>query len=77
MGGFEERTRAREIRIEIKTCRNRSSGRRVLGISRQQTEDVIAPSMPCLDHQAQIRGQGAIVRRPGRLVILVWFGDVI
>lgn len=33
--------------------------------------------MPRLDHQAQIRRQSSIVRRSGRLVVLVWGRDVI
>lgn len=70
-------TGAREVRVEVQSGLHSGTSRWLLRISRQKTENVVAPSMPRLDHQAKIGRERPIVRRPRRLIILVRGGDII
>lgn len=72
-----EPTSAREVRIEIQSTRHRRSRGWLLGIARQQAEDIVASSMSRFNHQAQIRRQCSVVGRSGRLIVLVRRGHVI
>ena len=64
-------TSPRKIRIEVQTRLHRRPRRWFLGIPRNQTEDVIASTMPRLHHETEIWRQSTVVRRARRLVILV------
>ena len=66
-----------KIRIEVQPSRDSRPWWRLLRISCQQREDVIASSVSGLDHQAQIWWQCTIISRPGCLVVLIWWRDVI
>lgn len=68
---------AGEVGVEVEATRHRRSGRRVLGVARQETEDVVAAAVPRLDDQAQVGRQGTVVGRARRLVVFVGLGYVV
>ena len=70
-------TSSGKVRIEIKSRGNRSSWRWLFRVPCQQTEDVIAPPMPCFDHQTQVRRQSTVVGRSGSFIVFVGFRYIV
>lgn len=70
-------TGAWEVGVEIQPALHLRSRGRVFGIPSQQAENVVATTMPGLDHQAQIGWQSPIIGCSGSFVVFVGWEHVI
>jgi hypothetical protein len=70
-------TSAREVRVEVEAGGNDGAGGRLLGVTSQKGEDVVAATVTSLGDERKIRGQGTVVGGAGSLVVLVGVGDVV
>jgi hypothetical protein len=64
-------TSAGKVGVEVEAGRDDSARRRLLRVAGQQAEDVVGAAVSRLDHERQIRGQGAVVGGARGLVVLV------
>jgi hypothetical protein len=70
-------TSAREVRVEVEARRNDGAGRRLLRVTSQKGEDVVAATVTGLGDERKIRGQSTVVGGAGSLVVLVGVGNVV
>jgi hypothetical protein len=70
-------TSAGEVRVEVEARGNDGAGGRLLGVTSQKGEDVVAATVTGLGDERKIRGQGTIVGGAGSLVVLVGIGNVV
>lgn len=70
-------TSSREVRVEVHARGDLSAGRRLLGVTSQQAEDVVAATVTALDDQAQIGGESTVVGESGSLFVLVRVGNIV
>lgn len=66
-----------EVRVEVEARGNDSAGRRLLRVTGQKGEDVVAATVSGLGNERKIRGQSTVVGGAGSLVVLVRVGNVV
>jgi hypothetical protein len=66
-----------EVRVEVEARGDDGARRRLLRVTGQKREDVVAATVAGLGDERKIRGQGTVVGGAAGLVVLVRVGDVV
>lgn len=66
-----------EVGVEVEAGLNNGARRRLLRVTSQKREDVVAATVAGLGDERKIRGQGTVVGGTAGLVVLVRAGDVV
>lgn len=66
-----------EVGVEVEAGTNLGTRGRLLRVTGQQGEDVVAATVAGLDDERQIRGQGTVVGEPGGFIVGVGRGKVV
>jgi hypothetical protein len=66
-----------EVGVEVEARGDDGAGRRLLRVTGQKGEDVVAATVSGLGDERKIRGQSTVVGGAGGLVVLVRVGDVV
>jgi hypothetical protein len=64
-------TGAGEVRVEVQAGTHLGASRRLIGVTSEEAEDVVAATVAGLDDQAEIGGEGTVVGEAGGLVVRV------
>lgn len=70
-------TGTREVGVEVEARGDDGARRRLLGVTSQKGEDVVAATVSGLGDERKIRGQGTVVGGAAGLVVLVRVGNVV
>lgn len=66
-----------EVRVEVQTRGDNGARRRLLRVTSEKREDVVAATVTGLGDERKIRGQSTVVGGAAGLVVLVGAGDVV